>query len=135
MMSGGFDDSGGRDRSVAATVTLVVLVVFLFCVVAVRRRGRLPVPPAAAAAMGAGSLMRGIDPNTATVDELMTLRGIGPSLARRIVAYRSARQASAAGHIVFTRAEDLDAVHGIGPKTVARLRPWLTFDDGPAGRE
>jgi competence protein ComEA len=63
-----------------------------------------------------------IDPNTATAHELELLPGIGPTLARRICEQRT--QAAPAA---FSTAEDLARVHGIGPATVARLRPLLRF--------
>ena len=55
-----------------------------------------------------------IDVNHAPIDELRSLPGIGPVLAERIVAGRP-----------YERADDLDRVRGIGPKTLARLRPRL----------
>jgi competence protein ComEA len=45
--------------------------------------------------------------NTATVKELMTLSGIGRTVAERIVAYRAA-------HGPFTKVEDLRKVEGVG---------------------
>jgi len=49
--------------------------------------------------------------NQAGLRELQTLPGIGPALARRIVAARP-----------FARVDDLLRVPGIGPKTLDRLR-------------
>lgn len=60
-----------------------------------------------------------VDPNTATRAELVTLPGVGPAIASRIIASRAERP--------FTDADDLARVRGIGPRTVARLRPRLTF--------
>lgn len=57
-----------------------------------------------------------IDVNHAPIDELRSLPGIGPVLAERIVAGRP-----------FADADDLDRVRGIGPKTIARLKPRLLF--------
>jgi len=62
-----------------------------------------------------------IDPNTASPAELQLLPGIGPRLAQRIAEHRDARGP-------FDAVERLDDVHGIGPKTVERLRPFLRFD-------
>lgn len=56
-----------------------------------------------------------IDPNTAPVEELDRLPGIGPALAARIVASREAEGP-------FARPADLLRVSGVGPKTLARLR-------------
>ena len=69
-----------------------------------------------------------INPNTATWAELTQLPRIGPALAKRIVAYRQ-QQSAAATQPVFLTPDDLDAVRGIGPKTVDRMRPFLTFEN------
>jgi competence ComEA-like helix-hairpin-helix protein len=62
---------------------------------------------------------RGIDPNRATAEELELLPGVGPSLAKRIVAERAAGP--------FKGPRDLRRVKGIGEKTLKRLEPWLRF--------
>jgi competence ComEA-like helix-hairpin-helix protein len=56
-----------------------------------------------------------IDPNTATVTQLTSLYGIGPTIARRIVAYREQ-------HGAFTDIEQLKEVKGIGPKRLSRIQ-------------
>ena len=71
-----------------------------------------------------------IDPNEADWPELTRLPGIGETLAKRIVAYRQENRVEASGDTdppapVFQRPEDLQAVRGIGPKTVERLAPLL----------
>ena len=78
----------------------------------------------------AAKIEQKINPNTATWAELTQLPRIGPTLAKRIVAYRHEQQsASSATQPVFATPDDLDAVRGIGPKTVDRMRPFLTFED------
>lgn len=57
--------------------------------------------------------------NTADITELETLPRIGPVLAERIIAWRTE-------HGGFTRAEDLDAVPGIGEAMLAALVPLVT---------
>lgn len=59
--------------------------------------------------------------NLATATELQRLPHVGPVLAGRIVAYREQ-------HGPFKRVEDLRKVKGIGEKTLARIRPYLTID-------
>jgi len=58
-----------------------------------------------------------IELNTATMEELLLLPGVGPARARAILAHRPYR-----------RVEDLLKVPGIGPKTLERLRPYVWVD-------
>lgn len=69
----------------------------------------------------AGVAVQPVNVNTATVEELERLPGIGPVLARRIVQDRTARGP-------FRRVEDLERVRGIGPGLVRRLRPLVRLD-------
>ena len=66
-----------------------------------------------------------INPNTASLASLRRLSGIGPVRAQAIVDYAAAHPGKA-----FARAEDLDAVNGLGPAAVERLKPFLVFDGG-----
>jgi comEA protein len=59
--------------------------------------------------------------NTATAVELESLDGIGPVLARRIVAYREQ-------HGPYKDVAELDAVTGIGPKRLASIRDRCTVE-------
>lgn len=63
-----------------------------------------------------------INLNTATVDQLTFLPGIGESKAERIVAFRAKH--------TFKRAVELARVKGIGLKSVRKLRPWIRVE-GP----
>ncbi|MGB7057407.1 MAG: phospholipase D-like domain-containing protein [Geitlerinemataceae cyanobacterium] len=57
--------------------------------------------------------------NTATVQELETLPGVGPALAQQIVAARQQQP--------FASLDDLDRVPGIGPSKLAALRDRVTW--------
>jgi comEA protein len=59
-----------------------------------------------------------IDLNRATAEELAGLPGIGASKAAAIVEYRKSSGA-------FTSVDELEAVRGIGPALVAKLRPHV----------
>lgn len=88
--------------------------------VAVARIGE-PVPPGPSGGGGSGAAASGgpVDLNTATVAELETLPGIGPSLAAAIVEERERRGR-------FESVEDLESVPGIGERRLAELRPHVT---------
>lgn len=62
-----------------------------------------------------------INVNTASVEDLVRLPGIGPKLAAAIVAERSRK--------LFGSVEDLTRVTGIGPKTLEKLRPLICVSD------
>ncbi|PJF45030.1 MAG: hypothetical protein CUN55_01025 [Phototrophicales bacterium] len=62
-----------------------------------------------------------ININTATLDELETLPGVGPSLAQAIIEYRETNGP-------FTSIDELDNVSGIGERTLENLRPYITVD-------
>lgn len=67
-----------------------------------------------------------IDLNSATVEQLRSLPGVGPTLAGRIVEYREK-----AGR--FSSIEELMNVKGIGEKNFAKLEPRLTVSK-PSGK-
>lgn len=55
-----------------------------------------------------------LDLNTADANSLARIRGIGPSLANKIIAAREAKGG-------FVSIDDLDDVEGVGPKMLAKL--------------
>ncbi|NDH94736.1 MAG: helix-hairpin-helix domain-containing protein [Planctomycetia bacterium] len=59
-----------------------------------------------------------LDINTAAVPELSQLPGIGPTMARRIIAYRQQ-------HGPFPDVAAVGHVSGIGPVTLQQIRPYI----------
>jgi competence protein ComEA len=68
-----------------------------------------------------------VDLDVADSAALVTLPGIGPALARRIVADRQA-------HGAFGSLQALQRVRGVGPKLAERLAPRVTFTGVPPPR-
>ena len=97
--------------------------------VLVPERGATPAAaPVAAGATGAGASAgataaaapaQPVNLNTATLEQLDTLDGVGPGIARRILDYRQQ-------HGGFRRVEELGEVPGIGVKRLATLTPLVT---------
>ena len=74
------------------------------------------------------AIPKGVDPNSAPWWELTVLPRIGDGLAQRIVEFREARAAAVreqASSPVFVHPSDLQAVRGIGEKTVELIAPYL----------
>ena len=61
-----------------------------------------------------------INLNTATMEQLQELPGVGPVTAQRIVDYRE--------NSPFSAPEDLMEVKGIGQKTFAKLKDLVTVE-------
>ena len=106
-------------------LTLLVLLGLLMAAGTLRSRpwgsSQRPVPVAVAA----------VDPNLAPWWELTVLPRIGETLAQRIVNHRESASPTSVGgpaRPVFASVNDLHAVHGIGPKTLQRIGPYLRFD-------
>jgi competence protein ComEA len=75
--------------------------------------------PALAGSRTARAALEGvININTASLDDLQLLSGVGPAKAQKIVEYREKQP--------FHTVEELGRVKGIGPKTVRKLRAFLT---------
>ena len=56
-----------------------------------------------------------ININTATIEQLSEIRGIGPAIAQRIVEYRQENGG-------FSSVDEIVNVRGIGPKTLENIR-------------
>lgn len=69
-----------------------------------------------------------IDLNTATVEQLQELPGIGPGTAKAIVRFRGKSGP-------FRRVEDLLAVRGITKQRLGKLRPYVTVAPASAPKK
>ena len=78
-----------------------------------------PDPAGAPAGATATTPTQPVNLNTATLEQLDTLDGVGPGIARRILDYRQQ-------HGGFRRVEELGEVSGIGAKRLATLTPLVT---------
>jgi competence ComEA-like helix-hairpin-helix protein len=67
-----------------------------------------------------------INPNEAPVASLVRLPGIGAVRTAAIVAYRE--NFGSADNPAFRDCNDLQKVHGIGPKTAQNICQWLRFE-------
>ncbi len=59
--------------------------------------------------------------NTASAEELESLSGIGPQMAKRIIQYRKE-------HGNFTSVDALTEVKGLGEKTLEKLKPFISAE-------
>jgi competence protein ComEA len=82
---------------------------------------RVEVKPAPMKAAKISDPAERIPLNQASAAELQRLPGIGPAISARIIAARAQQP--------FKSVEDLRRVSGIGPKTVEKLRPFVTVND------
>jgi competence protein ComEA len=72
-----------------------------------------------------GLAMAAVDINSATVEQLDGLKGVGPAKAKAIVEYR-------AKNGPFKSVDDLEKVKGFGKKTVDGFRAEVTVGGGAA---
>ncbi len=61
-----------------------------------------------------------ININEASIEELISLPGVGPKIARRIYEYRKR-------HGEFKDVNELLNIKGIGPKKLKRIKPYIYF--------
>ena len=58
--------------------------------------------------------------NSAEIDKLVELPGIGPKTAEKIIEYRSK-------YGLFLSIDDLENVKGLGPKKIENIKEFITF--------
>lgn len=84
-----------------------------------------PVTPSTGREAGPAAVPQPLAPvniNTATLDQLDSLPGIGPAIGQRIIDYR-------AEHGPFRTVDELDNVNGISSTMVDELRPEITVGE------
>lgn len=84
-------------------------------------QGRATAPKATATAAAPVNL------NTATLDQLATIPGIGVKTAERIIAYREKNGG-------FKKIEDLMNVSGVGEKSFLKMKPLITVTAPKTGQ-
>jgi DNA uptake protein ComE-like DNA-binding protein len=102
-----------RGCMLVAGITMMALVMMLGTLYSAHRQSPLEMSP------------QRINPNTASMASLVRLPGVGKARAMDIIHYRQKQDSNG---LVFHSARDMENIHGIGPKTVAALEPWLIFE-------
>ncbi|HJP65444.1 MAG TPA: ComEA family DNA-binding protein [Actinomycetota bacterium] len=112
---------GAKPGADLTTINLAALLTDAEQVVVAKEGAGGPGPPASGTSAGGSAGGPGdlVNINTATLDQLETLPGIGEVLAQRIIDYREE-------HGPYGSVEDLLNVSGIGDKTLADLEPHIT---------
>lgn len=103
-----------RQEKRATRVALVTL--FVLSLMLAASSGAVQAAPAE------GILRGAVNINTATMEELQRLPGIGPKKAEEIIKYREKRP--------FRRVSQLMQVKGIGPSIYKKIRPYIVLE-GP----
>ncbi|MBC8344912.1 MAG: helix-hairpin-helix domain-containing protein [Candidatus Marinimicrobia bacterium] len=67
-------------------------------------------------------LLKSVNINTSNKANMMTIPGIGPVTAERIILHRE-------DHGLFNSVEDLLNVKGIGPKTLEKIKTYIKVED------
>ena len=100
------------------SVRLVAIIVAVFFAVNFLALAQTPAPKAQSAAKEVGGAK--VNVNQASAEQLMTIRGIGPVMAKRIIDFRDKNGP-------FKKVEDLLAVQGIGEKNLERFKAQIVL--------
>lgn len=107
---------GARPGAVLSSLNLAAPLVDGTQILVVRQGADVPAPIEGGGGVVAGGL---VNVNTATLDQLDTLPGIGPVTAQAIIDYRTESGP-------FTSVDQLDDVSGIGEVTLAEIQDLVT---------
>jgi competence protein ComEA len=80
-----------------------------------------------AAATATATATAPVNLNTATVEQLATIPGVGPRMAERIIDYRQKNGG-------FKKVEDLMNVSGVGEKSFLKMKPLITVTPPKTGQ-
>jgi competence ComEA-like helix-hairpin-helix protein len=107
---------------------LILLLIFIVCLTikATLNRQYIPNPQPPNSPL-AENLATRLDPNTATLQELIILPQLGEKRAAAILNYRDHHLATHPGTDAFKNLDDLLRITGIGPAMLETLRPHLKF--------
>ena len=94
-------------------IMIAAIAAIAFTAAAAGAQGRATAPKATATTAAPVNL------NTATMDQLATIPGIGVKTAERIIAYREKNGG-------FKKIEDLMNVQGVGEKSFLKMKPLIT---------
>ena len=114
------DERGGQDKVESLSFVIAAACAVLLCGFFMLVQEADSIEPACAKLDGR------INPNVATVESLIRLPGVGIVRAASLAAYRDAERKE--NGPVFSSAEDLQQVRGIGPKTSENISQWLKFE-------
>lgn len=128
------DQTGGPHSATNAPLLVALLLLPVLGFGLYRLAVTWPVPDPAAPSQAERAVGLLIDPNNAPWWEMTVIPGVGEVTAKKIVELREARRREPNrgsrppdGAKVFRCPADLQQVKGIGPKTVQRMGPYLTF--------
>ena len=109
---------GAKPVAALALVNLAAPVADGQQVLVPRRGEEAPAAALPGAGIGGAAPAQKVHLNSATLEELDTLPGVGLVTAQKILEYRTA-------HGAFQTVDELDAVSGIGPTRLAELKPLV----------